>query len=143
MSDADHVFVDTNILVYAHDRAAGPKHERAREGVRSLWQRPLPPSLSVQILQELYVNLVRKGAAAKVAREVVLDYMHWSILPNDAGLLREGMIAAERWKISLWDAMIVAAAKRASAAILWTEDLSEGQDYDGVVVINPLRERES
>jgi predicted nucleic acid-binding protein len=139
MSDS-HVFVDTNILVYAHDADAGPRHAAAKEKLKSLWSAPLHPSISVQVLQELYINLVRKGAQPKAARELVLDYFEWDVVPNSAALLQSAMAGAERWKISLWDALIVSAAREAGAGVLWSEDLNEGQDYDGVVVVNPLRD---
>ena len=138
MSDR-HVFIDTNILVYAHDADAGPRHVIAQQKVTALWSAPLPPSVSVQVLQELYVNLVRKGATAKAARELVTDYFVWDVVPNSAGLLQTAMTGVERWKISLWDSLIIAAARQAGAGVLWSEDLNEGQDYDGVVVLNPLR----
>ena len=118
-------------------RRAG-RHDVAREKVKGLWDAPLPPSVSVQVLQELYVNLVRKGLGAKEARELVSDYLSWDVVPNSTTLLRAAMLGAERWKISLWDATIIAAAREAGAGVLWSEDLNDGQDYDGVVVVNPL-----
>ena len=136
---SDHVFVDTNILVYAHDADAGPRHAAARDKVKALWDAPLPPSVSVQVLQELYVNLLRKGTRSGAARELVNDYLEWDVVPNSVPLLQAAMLGAERWKISLWDALIVAAASEAGASVLWSEDLNAGQDYDGVVVVNPLR----
>ncbi len=135
---ARHVFIDTNILVYAHDVDAGDKHERAKEKVREAWARSLPPSISVQVLQELYVNLVRKGATHQSARSVIEDYFLWDIVVNDTTLLTEGMRLAERLKVSLWDALIIAAARRAGAKAIWSEDLNEGQEYEGVRVVNPL-----
>lgn len=138
MSDR-HVFVDTNILVYAHDTDAGARHVVAKEKVKALWSAPIPPSVSVQVLQELYVNLVRKGASAKAAGELVSDYFQWEVIPNSGDLLSEVMAGVERWKISLWDSLIIAAAREAGAGLLWSEDLNEGQDYNGVVVVNPLR----
>jgi predicted nucleic acid-binding protein len=138
MSDR-HVFVDTNVLVYAHDADAGPRHIIAKQKVKTLWSAPLPPSISVQVLQELYVNLVRKGSTSKAARELVADYFAWDVVPNSADLLRAAMSGVERWKISLWDSLVIAAAGEAGAGVLWSEDLNEGQDYDGVVVVNPLR----
>lgn len=140
MTDAQ-VFVDTNILVYAHDARADQRHRQAQQRLRELAAGPIAPAISAQVLHELYVNLVRLGAAPKAAREVVTAYTEWEVISNDALLACEGMTCAERWKISLWDALILAAAKRAGATILWSEDLNEGQDYDGVVVVNPLREK--
>jgi len=137
MSDK-HVFVDTNILVYAHDADAGKKHASAKERVRELWARQRPPSVSIQVLQELYVNLVRKGAGAKTAREIVGDYLQWDVVANDKALLVEAMRLAERYRVSLWDANVLVAAKRAGAKVVWSEDLSDGQEYEGVRVENPL-----
>ena len=134
------VFVDTNILVYAHDRAAGRKHEIARNKIISLWEEPMPPVVSGQVLQELYVTLIRKHLAAKDVREFVTDYMQWRVIANDASLIREGISITERWKVSFWDGLILAAALRANVAEVWTEDLNEGQDYGGVRVVNPFRE---
>lgn len=137
MSD-DAVFVDTNILVYAHDKDAGEKHRIAKEKVKALWQRPLLPSISVQVLQEFYVNLVRKKIRPSEARETVASYLEWDVIDNDRTLFLEGIRLKEMWSISYWDALILAAAMRAKARELWSEDLNPRQDYGGVVVMNPL-----
>lgn len=135
---AGHVFVDTNILVYAHDAQAGERHRAARERLREALQRPLLPAISAQVIHELYVTLLKHGVSAKSAREVIGPYLDWEVVANDASLAREGMQGADRWRISLWDALIIAAAKRAKADVIWSEDLNAGQDYGGVVVVNPL-----
>ena len=133
------VFVDTNILVYAHDTAAGERHERARRLVEQLWAQSGRPAISMQVIQELYVSLRKKGLAPADAARVASDYFGWSVVVNDGALLRAAMSAADRWTISLWDALIVEAARAAGAAELWSEDLSDGQDFDGVRVVNVLR----
>ena len=77
-------FVDTNILMYAHDTAAGEKHERARALVEELW-RDRTGVVSTQVLQELIVNLRRKAAKPldpAAAREVVVDYLAWKVVVN-------------------------------------------------------------
>jgi predicted nucleic acid-binding protein len=137
MSD-DHVFIDTNILVYAHDKDAGEKHILAARKILSLYDRPYPPALSTQVLQELYVNLTRKKVSAKDASGVVEMYSEFEVISHDVTLIRHGIEIHERYKISFWDSMIVAAAQVARATVLWSEDLQEGQDFDGVVVRNPL-----
>jgi len=137
MSD-EPVFVDTNILVYAHDKDAGDKYLLAKAKVESLWNRQILPSISVQVLQEFYVNLVRKKVKASDAREAVLNYLEWDVIDNDRALLLEGMRLQETWRLSFWDALIIAAAKRAKVKELWSEDLNPGQNLEGVVVINPL-----
>lgn len=135
---ANQVFVDTNLLVYAHDKDAREKHQIAKEKVSSLWARSLFPSVSIQVLQEFYVNLLRMGIKPSDARETVTSYLEWDVIDNDRSLFLEGMQIKERYKISLWDALILAAAKRAKAKELLSEDLNSGQDYDGVVVVNPF-----
>jgi predicted nucleic acid-binding protein len=137
MSD-DPVFVDTNILVYAHDKDAGDRYLIAKAQVESLWNRQILPSISVQVLQEFYVNLVRKKVKASDAREAVLNYLEWDVIDNDRALLLEGMRLQQTWRLSFWDALIIAAAKRAKAKELWSEDLNPGQSFEGIVVINPL-----
>ena len=132
------VFVDTNLLVYAHDRDAGDKYEKAKALVAELWHRPLMPAISVQVLQELYVNLIRKHVSDIEARQTIADYRAWHVVDNDTALLMEGIEIRERLQSSFWDGLILAAAKRAQAGTIWSEDFNTGQNYDGVVVVNPL-----
>lgn len=132
------VFVDTNILVYAHDHDALEKHEKAKALIAELWHRPLMPAISVQVLQELYVNLIRKGVADIEAHQTVDDYRAWFVVDNDTTLLMEGIEIRERLQSSFWDGLILAAAKRAQAGIIWSEDFNTGQNYEGVVAVNPL-----
>jgi predicted nucleic acid-binding protein len=132
------VFVDTNILVYAHDTDAGDKGKVAARKLTELWDSGFPASISVQVLQELYVNLLRKGVTQRAARETVSDYFVWQVIDNDRTLFAQAMEEQARWKLSFWDASILAAARRAAARVLWSEDFSPGQDYGGVVVVNPL-----
>ena len=77
------IFVDTNILVYAHDRAAGDRYQTAKARVADLWNRPMAPAISVQVLQELYVNLIRKDVSADDARQTIADYSAWHVVDND------------------------------------------------------------
>jgi len=132
------VFVDTNILVYAHDRDAEDRHKRAKDLVADLWNRPLLPAISVQVLQELYVNLIRKNVSDDEARQTIADYRAWDVVDNDSALLMEAIDIRERLQSSFWDGLIVAAAKRAHAGTIWSEDFNTGQRYDGIVVANPL-----
>jgi predicted nucleic acid-binding protein len=133
------VFVDANILVYAHDRDAGPKHAQARQRVAELWQAESMPWVSVQVLQEFFVNLHRKGVPLAESRSAVRDYSKWRIVENTVGLLDRGLSEMERWQLSFWDGLILAAARQAGADTLWTEDFSEGQDYGGIGIVNPLK----
>lgn len=137
----DKAFVDTNILVYAHDVSAGIKHERARALVEELW-RTRSGVVSTQVLQELCVNLHRKAARpldVRTTREIVVDYLAWEVRVNTGEAVVEALALEERYGISFWDALIVHAAEAAGTAVLYSEDLSDGHRYGSVRVVNPLR----
>jgi len=110
----------------------------AKGRLEQLWEQPLAPSLSVQVLQEFFVNLVRKKVEPGLAREVVENYLAWQVIDNDRALFLQGFEEQERWQLSFWDALILAAARRSGARILWSEDFSTGQEYGGILVVNPL-----
>lgn len=138
---SDRYFVDTNILMYAHDAAAGAKHERARALVEDLW-RTRTGVVSTQVLQELCVNLRRKAGRPvdlKTAREIVTDYLAWDLYVNTGISILEALELEGRYRISFWDALVVQAAEASgAAAVLYSEDLSDGQTYGAVRVVNPL-----
>jgi predicted nucleic acid-binding protein len=141
---SDKYFVDTNILVYAHDTSAGAKHDRAKALVEDLWSQR-SGVVSTQVLQELCVNIRRKAkhpVDLRTAREIVADYLSWDVVTNTAESILEALQLEERYQISFWDALIVQAAEASGAAVLYSEDLSDGQTYRGVRVVNPLRPTE-
>jgi predicted nucleic acid-binding protein len=129
--------------MYAHDTAAGDKHARAKALVEDLWQNR-SGVVSTQVLQELVVNLRRKAKKpldAKATREVVSDYLAWQVVVNGGDSILEALDFEGRYQISFWDALVVQAAQASGAEILYSEDLSDGQTYGTVRVINPLRAR--
>ncbi|HTA25739.1 MAG TPA: PIN domain-containing protein [Terriglobales bacterium] len=133
-------FVDTNILVYAHDRSAGLKHERARQLVERLWTTG-QGVLSTQVLQELCINLRRKVTpplSVDAIRALIQDYLSWEIVVNVSGSVLDALDIEVRYETSFWDALILQAAEASGAAILYSEDLADGQRYGPVQVINPL-----
>ena len=133
-------FVDTNVLVYAYDRAAGEKHERARSLIRSLWETGTG-AVSVQVLQELYVSIRRKArhpVSAEKARALIEDYLAWNPVINDGALLMAALGVEKRYRLSFWDAMIVAAAQKAGVETLYSEDFNDGQAFGPVRVVNPF-----
>lgn len=136
---AGQVFVDTNILIYALDASAGSKHARAEQVMALLWGSDTLPSISVQVLQELYRNLLRKGVSEADASKAVRVHLAWNVVVNDPPLLLAGIDASQRWQLSLWDGLIIAAARQAHATTLLTEDLNDGQDYGGVRAVNPFK----
>jgi predicted nucleic acid-binding protein len=138
---SDKYFVDTNILLYAHDVRAGPRHDRARALVEELWN-TRSGVVSTQILQELVVNLRRKSAqplTAKATREIVVDYVSWQVVVNSGDSILEALELEEQYQISFWDALVVQAARTSGAKVLYSEDLSDGQTYGSVRVVNPRR----
>ena len=140
---SDKYFVDTNILMYAHDTAAGAKHVRSRALVEELW-RDRTGVVSTQVLQELCVNLRRKAARpidVKATREIVADYLTWQVIVNSGESILAALDLEERYQISFWDALVVQSAQTAGADVLYSEDLSDGQHYGSVRVINPLVDR--
>ena len=137
---SDRYFVDTNILMYAHDIAAGEKHRRAKALVEKLWE-TRSGVVSTQVLQELAVNLRRKAKKpldAKATRDVVSDYLAWQVVVNSGESILEALDLETRYQVSFWDALVIQAAHAAGAEILHSEDLSNGQRYGTVRVKNPL-----
>lgn len=133
------VFVDTNILYYANTESADPRHATARQCVEDLWSAPGRAAISVQVLQELHVNLVRKaGLSPQESVERVNHYLAWRVIDNDRALLASAFEVQARWQLSYWDCLIMAAAQRSGAAELWSEDLSADLRFGGVVIVNPL-----
>ena len=141
---SDKCFVDTNILMYAHDTTAAAKHERAKALVEELW-RERTGVVSTQVLQELTVNLRRKAGkplGTRATRDVIVDYLTWQVVVNNGESILEALDLEQRYRISFWDALIVHAAEASGASVLYSEDLSNGQRYGAVDVVNPLVPRE-
>ncbi len=137
---AEKYFVDTNILIYAHDRSAGLKHERARQLIERLWTSG-QGVLSTQVLQELCVNLRRKVAnpiSVDEIRGLIRDYLSWEIVVNTPEAVIQALEIEVRYKTSFWDGLILQAAEQSGAAVLYSEDLAAKQAYGPVRVVNPL-----
>ena len=132
-------FLDTNILLYAYDRAAPAKRDVALRLVQRGWASPGELAISVQVLQELHVNLVKRGVSLADAAQVVRDFSLWPVVDSSLALLLSALDEQARWKISLWDSLILAAARASGASELVTEDFNHGHDYGGVRTLNPFR----
>jgi predicted nucleic acid-binding protein len=131
-------FLDTNILLYAYDRDAPAKRAIAIELVKQGWTSPGETAISVQVLQEMHVNLAKRDLSHADATRIIEDFSTWPIVDNTFALLKVALEEQGRWKISFWDSMILAAARASGATQLITEDLNHGQDYAGIRVINPF-----
>lgn len=135
------LFVDTNVLVYAHDSDAGAKHVTAKRLLTECWLASVQPAISTQIVSELHVNLMRKlNFAPADAVDLCSAYLDaWNIINVDAELVHDAWEIQLRWQLSYWDAQMVAAALRARCTEIWTEDLNDGQDYGGTKAVNPFK----
>ena len=131
-------FLDTNILLYAYDLDAPSKRAVAKGILEEAWLQPGRTAVSVQVLQEFHVNFVRSGHSISEASLIVGDFTSWTVIENSLSLFQQGLRLQSRWQISLWDAMILAAAESSGARELLTEYLNHGQNYGQVCVINPF-----
>ena len=122
-------FVDTNVLIYAHDIDAKSKHEAAKSVLRDLWVER-SGALSTQVLQEFYVNVTRKiphPISKESARLVVSSYE-----------ISTAFRIEDEYRIGFWDALIVAAALKSGASRILSEDLNAGQTIVGMRIENPF-----
>lgn len=132
-------FVDTNVLIYAHDRDAGQKHEIAKRVLRELWSER-EGVLSMQVLQEFYVNVTRKIASPlpkATARAIIESYRNWCTQTTVEEISAAFRIEDEA-RLGFWDALVVASASSSGATRLISEDLNSGQTILGVRVENPF-----
>ena len=135
-------FVDTDILIYAHDIDALAKHELAKQVLQELWAQQTGV-LSMQVLQEFYVNVTRKITSPLCkasARAIVNSYMVWCIETTPVEISAAFRIEDEA-RIGFWDALIVAAAAKAGAERILSKDLNAGQTIAGVRIENPFARR--
>ena len=132
------VFVDTNVLIYAIDTADPVKQRMAQRWRTELWK-ARRGRISYQVLQEFYAKVTQKWAGAQQkARDEVLDLVSWQPVSVDLALVETAWKIQDRYKLSFWDALIVAAAKSAACKYLLTEDLQGSQNIDGVTVVSPF-----
>ena len=134
------VFVDTNILIYAHDLDAGIKHDAAMIILETLWEEEAG-ILSTQVLQEFYVNITRKilnPLPPAKARSIIENYRAWQVEVNGPDTILLASEIEERYLLSFWDSLIVAAARNGKAEKILTEDFQHGQRLEGMVIENPF-----
>jgi len=140
MADDQVTFLDTNVLVYAHDRSETRKQPVAQALLDGLW-RTRNGVLSTQVLQEFYVVATRKfdpPMRRGAAREIVALYGEWPVVQVDVALILAASKLEERHAFSFWDALVVEAARRSGATRLLTEDLQAGRRIGGVSIENPF-----
>lgn len=132
-------FVDTNILLYSLD--LDPAHAaKASTAAQILVTKDLV--LSVQVLQEFYVQATHSrrpnALPHDVAVQLIQKWLRFRIQDNTLAVLQSALAIKSRFQTSYWDAAILAAAKVAGCKEVLSEDLNHGQDYGGVIVVNPF-----
>jgi len=138
--DSDLAFVDTNVLVYALDRSDSPKKLVAQRLMNELMEEDRL-RLSTQVLQELFVTLTRKVSRRCTTAEalaILEDLSAWPLVLVDYAAIRSAGRLADQAQLSFWDALVVVAAARTGAKVVYTEDLNSGQEILGVRVCNPF-----
>jgi predicted nucleic acid-binding protein len=132
-------FVDTNVVVYAYDRGAGPKQTAANQLLNRLVLEKTA-AVSIQILTEFYSVAIRKlGLSSESAEAILADFESVTLhRPDHADLIRASQLH-RRYKISWWDALMVNSALELGCSRLWTEDLRHGQRIGALTVRNPFR----
>ena len=138
-------FVDTNVLVYAHDSSSAKKHAVAQSLFEELWSKR-QGCLSIQVFQEFYATVTRKVAtplSGTEAAEVIRVLSVWPVHSPSVDDLQAAIKLHSRYDISIWDALILRSAIALGCETLWTEDLNDGQSYAGVVARNPFSQNRS
>lgn len=135
-------FVDTNVLLYAVSTAAG---ERTKAAIARELLDAADLALSVQVLQEFYVQATRTTKPDRLTHDqaatLVEAFLRFPVQEITLPLLKAAMESSRRFKVSYWDAAILEAARLLGCRTVLSEDLAEGQDYGGLVVVDPFRQK--
>jgi len=132
-------FVDTNVLLYSIDDT-----EPHKQGIAAALLEQLGRSntgvLSTQVLLEFAFNLTRKFKLSQTTAErMTTAYTAWQVVDSDVPLVLLGLARSAQNQVSIWDAMVIEAALRCGAKTLYTEDLTHGQRFGGLTVVNPFQ----
>ena len=131
-------FFDTNVLVYADDKAAPVKQRRALELVAE-HRRAGTGVLSLQVLQEYFVTVTRKlQVDARIARRKVELLAEFDVAAPELADIRAAIDLHRLHGLSFWDALVVRSAKQAGCSVLLTEDFQHGREMEGLRIVNPF-----
>ncbi len=136
----DKVFLDTNIIVYAHDRSSGDKHAVARDIMDYLWE-SRKGVISVQVLQEFFVCVTKKIVKPLLLKNarIILEYLSsWNVVVNDKYITLKAIDLQEKYRFSFWDSLVIQAAIQSQTSLLLSEDLPDGQVVSDVKILNPF-----
>lgn len=136
-------FVDSNVLIYSFDSRAPRKQQQAARLLKSLWAAS-NAAISAQVINEslnTLLRLYRDVEPVQMTRERLRPYLGWIKSSIDEPLVRAAWLVSDRYGVSHWDGLIVAAAQRARCDVLYTEDMQAGMVFDGALrVVNPFLE---
>lgn len=135
-------FVDTDILIYAHDRSAGAKHMRAQMLLEKLWDCGWG-IVSTQVLEELCTQLcsnVSHPLSVEEASLLIRDYCSWEVVARTPASVLDALEIVTRLKIPFLDALILEAAERSGASVIYSEHLATVPRYGAIQIVNPLAE---
>jgi len=132
-------FFDTNILVYADDKAAPAKQRKALDLVVA-HRRAGTGVVSLQVLQEYFVTVTKKlGVEAAIARRKVELLAEFDVAAPEVGDILAAIDLHRLHGFSFWDALILRAAKQAGCIVLFSEDMQGSREVDGVRIVNPFQ----
>ena len=140
MTQPTDVFIDTNILLYAYDSGEPNKQLKAQKCLKPFYTNNLSASISFQVLHELTHQLIRRKFDLESIRIIARPLLYWDVIEGTSKLYVSALGMIEEYQLSLWDALIVAAANQSGAKQLLTEDLNHGQTYDQVTAVNPFKD---
>lgn len=133
-------FIDTNVLVYCTDTSNPIKQACAKRLIAQLIENGEEIIISTQVLIELFHVLTRKQKMPPAsAQALIQSYTNWMVIPSDSALVQSAIGKSIQYQFSIWDSMVLQAALNAKATTLYTEDLTHGQRFENLVVINPFR----
>ncbi|MFY9932499.1 MAG: PIN domain-containing protein [Streptosporangiaceae bacterium] len=133
-------FADTNVLLYAISRDPA-EQDKAKRASDILADRDL--ALSVQVLQEFYVQATRASRPDAIghqqAARLIESFRRFEVQDMTSSIVMAALDTCQRFQLSYWDAAIIEAARAMGCTEVLSEDLTDGQDYDGILVTNPFR----
>ena len=135
------VFIDTNVLVYAFDADAGEKFTKAQSILKKCWDSQTG-AVSTQVLQEFYVTITSKltnKVEKQCARNIVQSFKAWPLHCITPDNIIEASEFEEKNKFSFWDSLIVVAAQKIGANIIYSEDMQDGRQLGNLTIINPFQ----
>ena len=132
------IFIDTNVLVYALDKAEPEKQKKARELLRKTESGRLGV-ISTQVLQEYYVVATQKmKVEPELAKRIISSLSKFEVVVINQPIIEKAIDISISNKITFWDALIVSSAAAARCRIIWTEDLNHGQSINKIKIENPF-----